>query len=61
MGYERVPLVTRPGRWPGAATSSTSSRPAIRVLYAWNFFGDTLEELRLFDAESQRPCRAWAR
>ena len=56
-GYERVPLVTRPGQMARRGDifdifPSGYPRP-VRM----EFFGDTLEELRLFDAESQRSLQ----
>ena len=56
-GYERVPMVTRPGEMARRGDIldifPTGHVKPVRL----EFFGDTLDEMRVFDAESQRSLQ----
>ena len=56
-GYERVPLVTRPGQMARRGDIFDIFPAGYPRPVRMEFFGDTLEELRLFDAESQRSLQ----
>lgn len=53
-GYERVALVTRPGEMAMRGDILDIFTPGYDTALRLEFFGDTLEDLRLFDPVSQR-------
>ena len=53
-GYERVSLVTRPGEMARRGDILDIFPPGYARPARLEFFGDSIEEMRLFDAESQR-------
>lgn len=53
-GYERVALVTRPGEMAMRGDILDIYTPGYDTALRLEFFGDTLEDLRLFDPVSQR-------
>lgn len=57
-GYERVSLVTRPGDMARRGDILDIFPPGYAKPVRLEFFGDAIEEMRLFDAESQRSLRA---
>ena len=56
-GYERVSLVTRPGDMARRGDILDIFPPGYAKPVRLEFFGDAIEEMRLFDAESQRSLR----
>ena len=56
-GYERVSLVTRPGDMARRGDILDIFPPGYPKPVRLEFFGDAIEEMRLFDAESQRSLR----
>ena len=56
-GYERVSLVTRPGDMARRGDILDIFPPGYAKPVRLEFFGDAIEEMRLFDAESQRAQR----
>ncbi|MBD5538649.1 MAG: transcription-repair coupling factor [Desulfovibrio sp.] len=56
-GYERVGMVTSPGELARRGDILDIFAPGYGRPVRLEFFGDTLEEMRLFDAESQRSLR----
>ncbi|MDE7240762.1 transcription-repair coupling factor [Desulfovibrio sp.] len=56
-GYERVGMVTRPGELARRGDILDIYAPGYGRPVRLEFFGDSLEEMRLFDAESQRSLR----
>ena len=56
-GYERVSLVTRPGDMARRGDILDIFPPADAKPVRLEFFGDAIEDMRLFDAESQRSLR----
>lgn len=57
-GYERVSLVTRPGDMARRGDILDIFPSGYAKPVRLEFFGDTIEEMRLFDAESQRSLHA---
>ncbi|MCR5563058.1 MAG: transcription-repair coupling factor [Desulfovibrio sp.] len=56
-GYERVPMVARPGDMALRGDILDIFLPGYSKPVRLEFFGDTLEEIRLFDAETQRSLQ----
>jgi len=56
-GYERVPMVTRPGEMARRGDILDIYPPGYARPARLEFFGDTLEEMRFFDAETQRSLQ----
>ena len=56
-GYERVSLVTRPGDMARRGDILDIFPPGYAKPVRLEFFGDAIEEMRLFDAESQRSLQ----
>lgn len=56
-GYERVSMVTRPGEIARRGDILDIFPPGYAKPVRLEFFGDMLEEMRLFDAESQRSLQ----
>ncbi len=56
-GYERVPLVNRPGDMARRGDILDIFPPGYARPLRLEFFGDVIEEIRLFDPESQRSLR----
>ncbi|WP_304473571.1 transcription-repair coupling factor [uncultured Desulfovibrio sp.] len=56
-GYERVSLVTRPGDMARRGDILDIFPPGYAKPVRLEFFGDSIEEMRLFDAESQRSLQ----
>lgn len=53
-GYVRVPMVTRPGEFCRRGDILDVFAPGYASPLRLEFFGDTIDEIRLFDAQSQR-------
>lgn len=56
-GYERVPMVTRPGEMSQRGDILDIFPPGYSKPVRLEFFGDSIEEMRLFDGESQRSLQ----
>lgn len=56
-GYARVPMVTHPGEMARRGDILDVFAPGYIRPLRLEFFGDNVEEIRLFDAESQRSLR----
>lgn len=57
-GYERVSMVTRPGELARRGDILDIFAPGYSLPVRLEFFGDAIEEMRLFNAESQRSLRS---
>ena len=57
LGYVRVPMVTRPGELARRGDIVDVWASGFRHPLRLEFFDDTLEEVRLFDAETQRSIK----
>lgn len=57
-GYERIPMVARPGQIARRGDILDIFPPGYVRPVRLEFFGDAIEEIRLFDADSQRSLRS---